>query len=450
MHRLVGEAFEHGVLVVHEVHVPRRLEQRQHDLVEEAFQQHRHLRVAHRLGHLVLAQQQGRVSQGEVAGVEHAHLHLLPHLHFVAELHAHIFERGAAVGEAVLDHPLGEVLRHQRDAVVQAAGRVEARGVFRRHRRRDAIDQRVGKGDAAFDPGAELRVARAGEADEASARHFAVVSQVVARHPQQDRSIREAAHILQQALHRCLALLQVSGETRGSILFVDWVCRFGDTVAVECDPRPLAERDRRLRVVAVANAQRQAHLSLEKRYSGIVHQDRRKVPAICELKRPSCRIQHAVNHGHKPPRREVLDHQPVQLGQDFRWTAGIFGKGARHRPRSRHQQCRCRAFSRNIRQHQSPTSILQINEVVPITANRARRYGETGHRKSWNERRTPGQQSLLDRARLLGLTAHLLPRRTLLLKQPSVLHRNSDVVAESLEQSQLVGGEGVHLGMRRR
>ena len=85
----------------------------------------------------------------------------------------------AAVGEAVLDDPLAEILGDEGDLVGQTARRIQARCVLRRHRGRDAVDKRVRKRHVGIDPSAEFLVLCIGEADEGGPCHFAVVAQVV-------------------------------------------------------------------------------------------------------------------------------------------------------------------------------------------------------------------------------------------------------------------------------
>ena len=182
VHRFIGEAFEHCVLIRHQVHIARRVEQWQHDRVQKTVQQYGYLLIAHGLGDFAITEQQSGVGEREVARVENADLHLLPQLHLVTERNAHLLECRAAVGEAVLDDPLAEIFCDEGYLVGQATRCVEARNVLCRHRRGDAVDERVREHHGGIDPCAEFLVQRAGEADEGGARDFAVVAQVVARH----------------------------------------------------------------------------------------------------------------------------------------------------------------------------------------------------------------------------------------------------------------------------
>ena len=149
--------------------------------------------------------------------------------------------------------------RHQRDAVVQPAGRVKACSVVRRHRRRDAIHQRVGESDVAVDPRAEFRIAGGREADEGGPRHFAVVSQVVTRHHGERFDTGRASPrqgLDDDAEHR--ARCAVAGEVSGHVgvvgdecagVRIDVVPAFGDGQRDDAQVRVGQQREHLVRLI---------------------------------------------------------------------------------------------------------------------------------------------------------------------------------------------------------
>ena len=100
--------------------------------------------------------------------------------------------------------------------------------------------------------------------------------------------------------------------------------------------------------------------------------------------------------------------------------------------------------------HQSPAPVGEGNEVVPVAAHGTRRHAESGNHEPGNVRRTLGQQRLLHGARFLGLAIEGGAFRALRLKAPRIVDRNRDVIAQCLQNPQLLAGKSVNLGMRRR
>jgi hypothetical protein len=140
----------------------------------------------------------------------------------------------------------------------------------------------------------------------------------------------------------------------------------------------------------------------------------------------------------------------IQFAQHFRRAAVRLRHRAQHAASRGHEQSRRRAFTGNIRQHQSPAPIVESNEIVPIATHRACGSGQSRNREARNVRRRLGQQSLLNFARLIRLTAHRFAFMPHLLKTTRIVNRNCHVTAQCLQQSELLRRKRIELGMRSR
>ena len=83
-------------------------------------------RVLADLVRVAVAGEVAEVAERLVAGVEQPQLHQLVGHDVVDELHAGVLEGRPAVGEVVLEHPLGERLAHDRPAVLDPERRRRA------------------------------------------------------------------------------------------------------------------------------------------------------------------------------------------------------------------------------------------------------------------------------------------------------------------------------------
>ncbi|MNV59215.1 hypothetical protein D3C71_1516260 [compost metagenome] len=80
-------------------------------------QESRDQRMLHGLMHEVDVEQARRIGNGGVAAIEDADLHVFVGRHVRHELHADLFQRRAAGGEIVLEHPLPEAFAENRPIV---------------------------------------------------------------------------------------------------------------------------------------------------------------------------------------------------------------------------------------------------------------------------------------------------------------------------------------------
>lgn len=85
-----------------------------------AAHQTRQARIGHHVRHMLVPRQKARIGQHRMRPVEHPQLHLFEGAHIVHELRPRRAPVGAAVGKAVLDHPLSEPLCLNRGGVLQA------------------------------------------------------------------------------------------------------------------------------------------------------------------------------------------------------------------------------------------------------------------------------------------------------------------------------------------
>ena len=125
------------------------------------------------------------VGDGRVTAVEQTQLVLLELLDVVDildHLHTSLLKRWTAVGEMVLDHPLGEGLRDDRPGVVDAKVVCEGRFVGGGSLGGDTVDHGVGEGTLLADPLGKLGVAQTGKRLEHVACDGAVLLHVVAGH----------------------------------------------------------------------------------------------------------------------------------------------------------------------------------------------------------------------------------------------------------------------------
>ena len=135
--------------------------------------------IGHGFMRVAVAKQQAHGPQQDVRCVEHAHLHLLIARHVINKLHACLFQRGAAIAEIVLQHPLAEILRQHGQFVIKTAGLVQrlARGAV--HAGRDAVDHGAREGDVGLDPPGQIGVNRAGIAHKGCPGDMAIAAQVI-------------------------------------------------------------------------------------------------------------------------------------------------------------------------------------------------------------------------------------------------------------------------------
>ena len=129
----------------------------------------------------------------------------------------------------------------------------------------------------------------------------------------------------------------------------------------------------------------------------------RRWPALEKVRLPGRWIEHRQQHGDKFAGGKILHQQAIQASQNFSRTAAGLRQRAQHAAGGGHQQRGRRSLSRNVGQHQAPASIVERNEVVPVSAHGARGNRQPGNREARNVGRTLGQQRLLDGARLASL-----------------------------------------------
>ncbi len=115
-----------------------------------------------------------------MGAVEQAELHELVGSDVGNELGADVLPGGAAAGEAVLDHPLGEGFGEDGPGIVDADRVAEPGGVGRGGDGGDAVDHGAGEADFAFDPAGEGLILHGGEGEHGVAEDGAVVLDVVA------------------------------------------------------------------------------------------------------------------------------------------------------------------------------------------------------------------------------------------------------------------------------
>ncbi len=122
------------------------------------------------------------IGDDRVAAVQDADLHRLEFMDMGGELDAHFLQRGAALGEVVLQHPLPEGLAGHGHRVVGQAEFGRHGAFARAGGRGDAVDHAIGEGHVFGDPGGQGGVGQAGKAGHGIAGDHAVSGQVVAGH----------------------------------------------------------------------------------------------------------------------------------------------------------------------------------------------------------------------------------------------------------------------------
>jgi hypothetical protein len=105
------------------------------------------------------------------------------------------------------------------------------------------------------------------------------------------------------------------------------------------------------------------------------------------------------------------------------------------------------SFTGNVGENQ-PQRPLERDEVVPVSPDCARGNGHARDSKSRNKWRAPWQQSLLNRTGLFGFAAHEFALLTLIVETAGIVHGDSEVRAQALQQTKLRIREGVQLAMR--
>ena len=118
--RGVREAPGTGRQVVVEVEAGNRREHRNHLAAHQLHHPAGDVLIVHGVVHGLVAEQGRRIGDRHMACVEDAELHGLVGRDVVDELHADVFQRRAALGEVVLDHPLPEGLADDGGRVIQA------------------------------------------------------------------------------------------------------------------------------------------------------------------------------------------------------------------------------------------------------------------------------------------------------------------------------------------
>lgn len=180
----VGEAVHQLLDVVVDADALDLGEQGAHLLVHHVVEELVEHGVLDHVVHVLEARQVGHVGHGGVGSVEQAQLvalELLDLVHVLDNLHAHLVERGAPVGEGVLDDPLHEGLRHDGPVVLDAEPRRQVRLVGLGRARGDAVHHAVGERAVLGDPVGHGRVTQLGEREKHVAGDGAVLLHVVAR-----------------------------------------------------------------------------------------------------------------------------------------------------------------------------------------------------------------------------------------------------------------------------
>lgn len=122
------------------------------------------------------------VAQALVGGVEEAELHELVGDDVVNNLDADLVVIGAALGELLLEDPLGEVFADDRPGILVAVLFLDVLTVLVRGLRGDAVNHGVGERDVLLYPGGQLRIDGLGEAQEHLRGDVTVALDVVAAH----------------------------------------------------------------------------------------------------------------------------------------------------------------------------------------------------------------------------------------------------------------------------
>ena len=121
--------------------------------------------------------------------------------------------------------------------------------------------------------------------------------------------------------------------------------------------------------------------------------------------------------------------------QHFAGSRAGLRQRPQHTARRGHENCRRRALARDIGQNQTPASVAQRDEVIPVAADRAYWNRHPGYSEPRDQRRSARQQSLLNRTSFFGFTAHALAQFALITEAPSVVNCDGDVIAQSLQQT---------------
>ena len=179
---VVAEAFQHLVAVGGQVHRVAGAGQAGNDIFGGiVVGQLAHHGVACAFMDVAVAAQCATPGNAAVRRIEQANLGFFIGVDGIDQLGAHFFPGGAAVGEAVFDHPLDVAFGAQRGVVVTAGLFLHAGLQLRRRTRGDAVHHGVGEAHVGVDPGQNVVVANAAaEIAQAAAHTVTVVAQVVA------------------------------------------------------------------------------------------------------------------------------------------------------------------------------------------------------------------------------------------------------------------------------
>jgi hypothetical protein len=180
LQRRVLESRDQGALVGGNVRAGRHL-QGGRGVIHHAFGEAAIARVAHRVGHGLIACQIPQVGERRVTAIEQTQFHVLVRRDVSDELRTRDRPVGPHTpGKAVLDHPLAERLGDDRGGIVDAEPRRDRSAIAVRRRRRDAIHHRGREGDLVANKVCELRIHELGKACHDARDGAAVVREVVA------------------------------------------------------------------------------------------------------------------------------------------------------------------------------------------------------------------------------------------------------------------------------